>query len=329
MGKRFGFRNSYRQAASVTINKNETHTGSETENDDEVFHTPVLLREVIDGLNIQAGKKYIDATLGGGGHGLEIVKHGGIVLGIDVDREAIGYVESRIRNHESGIKIGEDIVLVKGNFREIGEIAQANGFGQVSGILFDLGASLHQLKTAERGFSVRKDGPLDMRMDQSSSKATAADLINGLYEHELTLLFQKYGEEQLAGPVARAICRAREIKKIETTGELARIIESVKKRRAGSKHPATKVFQALRIAVNDELGNLKKALLASSTLLERGQRLAVISFHSLEDRMVKQFFRKGHQSMQAVNRKPIVPGEEEIGRNKRSRSSKLRIYEKQ
>lgn len=297
------------------------------------FHTPVLLHEVIEGLNIKPGKRYIDATLGGGGHALEIIKRGGKVLGIDADQEAIKYVESRIRNQESGIRIGEDLILVLGNFKDIGGIARKYGFVKVAGILFDLGVSLHQLTTAERGFSFLQDGPLDMRMGSSPPaggsglpSATAADLVNGLYEHELTYLFQRYGEEQLARKLAHAICSARKVERIETTGELVRIVEKVKPRMIGI-HPATKIFQALRIAVNDELGSLERALPQAVKLLEPGGRLAVISFHSLEDRIVKDFFKQSKE-MFMITKKPIVPSEEERYKNPRARSAKLRIYEK-
>ncbi len=280
---------------------------------EEIFHTPVLLQEVIEGLNVKAGKKYIDATLGGGGHGLEIVKRGGIVLGIDVDQEAIDFVKLRI-------EIGKDLILAQGNFRDLAEIAHKHGFDRVAGIIFDLGVSSHQLNKAERGFSFQKDAPLDMRMDKALS-VTAADLVNGLYKNELIYIFEKFAGEEMARLIANAIDRARLIKRIETTGQLAAIIEQVKRRR-GKVHPATKVFQALRIAVNDELVSLEKALVQGADLLEKDGRMAVISFHSLEDRIVKEFF-KGRQ----LTKKPITPLEKEVRVNARARSAKLRIYQ--
>ena len=286
------------------------------------FHTSVLLHEVIDGLDIEVGKKYIDATLGGGGHGLEIVKRGGQVLGIDVDEEAIEYVKRIIGNWKFDPPKWR-MKLVQGNFADIGEIAKENGFEKVAGILFDLGVSLHQLKTPERGFSFQKEGPLDMRMDPESGSAKAADLVNGLYEHELIELFEKYGGERMARAVARAICSARQVKRIETTGELAGVVERVKNRQ-GRIHPATQVFQALRIAVNDELGSLERALPQIAELLEERGKVAIISFHSLEDRIVKQFFK---EKMHMVTKKPITASEAEIRMNPRARSAKLRIYE--
>ncbi|MBI2036275.1 16S rRNA (cytosine(1402)-N(4))-methyltransferase RsmH [Candidatus Microgenomates bacterium] len=296
---------------------------------EEVFHTPVLLPEVIEGLKVRRGKKYIDATLGGGGHGIEIIKMGGRVLGIDVDEEAIGYVKEKIKSQpfdfaqgrKSKVKTGQDLILVKGNFRDIGEIARTNGFERVAGIIFDLGVSSHQLNRAERGFSFQKEGPLDMRMDKALS-VTAADLINGLYKNELIYIFEKFGEERLARRIADAIISARAIKRIETTGELAAIIEKVSPKR-GKIHPATRVFQALRIAVNDELESLERGLLQAKELLEKGGRIVAISFHSLEDRIVKRSFAGGE-----LLKKPITASVQEIALNPKARSAKLRIYAK-
>ena len=339
MGRRIRYSSPYRQTVSATLDDNKTYTGGDTENDDKIFHIPVLLKEVLDGLRVQKGKKYIDATLGGGGHTFEILKRGGKVLGTDIDEEAIEYVKLEVRSKKLKVRIGKDLVLVRGNFRDIGEIARRQGFEKVSGILFDLGVSLHQLTTAERGFSFLRDGPLDMRMDPSTHStssgqagsglpsATAADLVNGLYKHELTNLFQRYGEEQLARKLAHAICRARKVKRITTTGELARIVETVKKS-YGRMHPATQVFQAIRIAVNDELGSLEEALPQAIDLLEMGGWIGVISFHSLEDRIVKNFFKEqGEYNM--VTKKPIIADKKEMRENPRARSAKLRIYGKE
>lgn len=293
------------------------------------YHTPVLLQETVDWLRVRQGKKYIDATLGGGGHGVEIVKRGGDVLGIDIDQDAIDYVKRRWGVEARKWNLDEKhLTLVRGNFRDIGAIARDHGFEKVAGILFDLGVSGHQLKTQERGFSFQKDGPLDMRMDRNQT-VTAADLVNGLYKNELISLFERYGEEKLARRIADAICRAREVKKIETSGELAKIVEGVYYGRKGatstfaSASADKQVFQALRISVNDELGNVEKALPQAVELLEEGGKIVVISFHSLEDRIVKHFFGKG-----ALTKKPIVPRDEETLRNPRARSAKLRIYEK-
>lgn len=288
------------------------------------FHVSVLLQEVIEYLNVKQNGKYIDATLGGGGHTFEIVKHGGRVLGIDVDEEAIKYVDSRIK---------DSITLVRGNFKDIKKIAEENGFERVDGILFDLGVSSHQFDEAEQGFSFQSDAPLDMRMDKSLS-VTAKDLINGLTKRELHELFTKFGEEHFANRLANDIVAYRRVKAIETTKELAKLIEkTIGGRFRNNKkkiHPATKVFQALRIAVNDELNSLKDALPQAVELLANKGRLVVISFHSLEDRIVKQaFLQFGEQGLgKVVTDKPIVPTEEEIKQNRRSRSAKMRVFER-
>lgn len=281
------------------------------------FHTPVLLQESIDWLSVTRGKKYIDATIGGGGHTFEILKRGGVVLGIDCDQDAIDYVKSKFQ-------IGKELILVRGNFKDIDTIARSHGFGRVSGILFDLGVSSHQFEKASRGFSFQKEGPLDMRMDASTNSAqgvSARDLINALTERELYELFTKLGEERFARTVSRRIVRARRVRPIETTRQLAAIMEGVLGRRS-RMHPATRVFQALRIAVNDELNNLKVALPKAFALLAPKGRLAVISFHSLEDRIVKQTMGR------MLTKKPIVPSSEEVTRNPRSRSAKLRVFER-
>lgn len=282
------------------------------------FHEPVLVREALAALKIAPGRRYIDATLGGGGHAVEIVKRGGIVLGIDVDQEAIDYVQERIRNQESGIR--ERLKLVRGNFKDIDEIARSHGFAKVNGILFDLGVSSHQLDTKERGFSFQREGPLDMRMDRNLS-VSARDLINGLREKELYELFTKLGEERFARTISERIVRARGVKPIETTTQLVRV---------ALVRPLARVFQALRIAVNDELNNLKEALPKAALLLASSGRLAVVSFHSLEDRIVKRsflsFVQDGLGSVQTD--KPIVPSVREVQRNPRARSAKLRAFER-
>jgi 16S rRNA (cytosine1402-N4)-methyltransferase len=292
------------------------------------FHTPVLLKEVIENLRVEKGKKYIDATIGGGGHTVEILKNGGVVLGIDCDREAIEYVRGRWKIESRRWKIKEDnLTLVRGNFRDIDKIAIENGFTKVAGIIFDLGVSSYQLETAERGFSFQKEGLLDMRMDQELH-VKAGDLIQVLKKGELYELFSKLGEESRAWQLSSRIVSARGIKPIETTQDLANIIGSISK--GFSKiHPATKMFQALRIAVNDELNALKEALPKAVELLEENARILVISYHSLEDRIVKKLFlefealRKGL----AITKKPIVPSLFEIEKNRRSRSAKLRVFE--
>ncbi len=297
-----------------------------------IYHTPVLLQSVIGYLNIKKGEKYIDATLGGGGHGIEIVRKGGKVLGIDVDEESVEYVKSKIRNSKHEIRNSK---LVRGNFKDLGEIARSNGFDKVSGIIFDLGVSSHQLETEERGFSFQKDAPLDMRMNSSADEqaVTAADLINGLTRKELYELFTKLGEEQFAGPISDSIIRARQVKPIATTGQLAKAVVDVYKKyhmKRGKINPATKVFQALRMAVNDELNNLRQALPQALDLLLPGGRLVVISFHSLEDRIVKNFAKEQQALVLAriLTEKPVTPDFTEIESNPRARSAKMRVLEK-
>ena len=285
------------------------------------FHTPVLLKETIEALHIQKGKKYIDATVGGGGHTVEIVKLGGVVLGIDADEEAIGHTKSKIRN----------LTLVQGNFRDIDKIAHSHGFVDTAGILFDLGISSYQLDEEGRGFSFRFDAPLDMRMDRTLA-VTAKDLINGLTKGELYELFTKLGEEKRALAVSDRIALARKIKPIETTGQLARLMIDVYRSRTKTHgiHPATRVFQALRIAVNDELNALREALPKAFSLLGIYGRLVVTVFHSLEDRIVKQQFRtwEAEGLVRMITKKPIGPTDDEVAQNPRARSAKMRCIEK-
>jgi len=292
------------------------------------FHRPVLLQEVIDLLRVRKGSKYIDATLGGAGHSEKILELGGIVLGIDQDEDALNYVKNR---KFEGFK---NLSLYLGNFKEIDRIAHLKGFDKVSGILFDLGVSSFQLENPERGFSYQREGPLDMRMDKKL-KVQAADLLNILTKGELDELFFKLGEENNARIISDGIVRARGIKPIKTTEELVLVIqESLEKKRRTSalerRLIAKKIFQALRIAVNDELNNLKEALAGAYTLLEKKGRVVVVSFHSLEDRIVKNTFKEFESKNMGgiITRKPIVPGFLEIERNKRSKSAKLRVFEK-
>lgn len=297
------------------------------------YHTSVLEQEVLEYLAVKAGGKYIDATLGGGGHTRGILTNGGSVLGIDQDEEAIRHVTALLQEEAREKK--ETVRLVRGNFRDIDEIAKKNGFEQVAGILFDLGVSSHQLDTPERGFSFQKAGPLDMRMDRGLS-VKAADLVNGLTKQELADLFFKLGEEYKSREVAQAIVAARAKKPIETTEELEKIVRhALGSRFSGggketSLHPATKVFQALRIAINDELHSLQDALPKAVRLLEDQGRLVVISFHSLEDRIVKNSFKTfaSEGLGRIVTEKPITAREEEVAENARSRSAKLRVFER-
>ena len=284
------------------------------------YHTSVLLQETIDFLNVQDGKQYIDATLGGGGHTREILERGGKVLGIDADQDAIDYVGTK-----------DNLTVAKGNFKDIDRLARENGFEQVAGILFDLGISSHHVDDAARGFSFQKEGPLDMRMDRELG-VSAADLINVLHKGQLYELFTKFGEERFAKSIAQGIVNARQNHPITTTTELSQIIGRIVPRSATAKHinPATRIFQALRIVVNDELTSIEEALPKAIELLGKNGRLVVISFHSLEDRIVKRaFLAYAEQGVgRVLTKRPLIPTEKEQELNKRSRSAKLRVFEK-
>jgi len=296
----------------------------------DIYHIPALLNETVKALDIKPKHKYIDATLGGGGHSVEIVKKGGILLGIDQDPEAVSYASERLKNAQAC----PDLLppkLVQSNFAEIDKVAKEFGFEKVAGILFDLGVSSHQLETSNRGFSFNQEGPLDMRMNPNLS-VTAKDLVNGLNEGELAELFWKLGEEKFSRRFAKAICQARLNKPIETCNDLSQIIlqEVSPRGRFARIHPATRVFQALRIAVNDELNSLKIALPKAVELLESQGRIVVLSFHSLEDSIVKRFFidQMGKGILKIISKSPITPTKEEIRLNPRARSAKLRAAEK-
>lgn len=292
------------------------------------FHRPVLLNEVIELLNVQKGKWYIDATAGGGGHTRAILEKKGKVLVIDQDEEAISQINDQLGTY---IKTGQ-LQIQEGNFKDLGKIVEhAKFYDKFAGIIFDLGMSTYQIKDAGRGFSFLKDEPLDMRMSRHN-QTTAADIVNKYSEGELYEIFRKFGEEQLARQLARAIVGSRAVKKIQTTGELAELAKSVyKKAHVFQKnHPGTRIFQALRIKVNSELDALRFALPQAFDLLEAFGRLVIISFHSLEDRIVKQYFletvRVGKAKL--VVKKPVTPSEREIEINAAARSAKLRVLEK-
>ncbi len=303
---------------------------------DGIYHVPALLKETVDSLEIKPKAKYVDATLGGGGHSEEILKRGGQLLAIDRDPEAIEFATRRLRLacpslfHPAEGRIPPP-KIVRGNFARMGEIARENGFAQVEGVLFDLGVSSHQLETAARGFSFNQAGVLDMRMEPTLA-LTAQDLVNALSEKELYEMFSKLGEERYSRRYARAICQARRLKKIETCDELARIIlrSAPPRGKFDRTHPATRVFQALRIAVNDELNSLREALPQAVALLNSGGRIAVLSFHSLEDGIVKRFFQEKEKEgiLKIITERPIEPGAEEVKINPRARSAKLRVAEK-
>lgn len=288
---------------------------------DDQYHIPVLSQEILACLQPKPGMRFIDATLGGGGHTRLLADEGATVLGLDHDDEAIEHAATWLPEYPT-------VTVVKGSFEYIGDIAKSNGIGQVDGVLFDLGVASHQLAKAERGFSFLQDAPLDMRMDQSL-QVTAKDLLNGLHEQELIALFEKLGEEHHSRRIARAIVTARKGQLITTTRELAGLVERTVGR-TGRIHPATRVFQALRIAVNSELIALEQGLPQAFRLLQGGGKLVVISFHSLEDRIVKQLFNTYEEEGLATSesKKPVMASQAELAANPRSRSAKLRVVTK-
>ena len=305
-------------------------------------HIPVMLEEVLEGLNIMEDGTYVDATVGGAGHSSEIAKRltTGRLICLDQDNEAIAAAGKRLEVYGNRCKI------IKSNYENIESVLKGEGITGVSGILADLGVSSHQLDTVERGFSYSADAPLDMRMDTDTAQ-TAADIINGYSEKELIRVLRDYGEERFAPGIARNIVKRREEAPITTTFELNDIISAsipMKFREKGS-HPSKRTFQAIRIELNRELEVLEGTLDTMIDLLEPGGRLCIITFHSLEDRIVKTVFNKAQNPCicppnfpkcvcgkvskgRHISRKAILPTEEEIARNKRSKSAKLRIFEK-
>jgi 16S rRNA (cytosine1402-N4)-methyltransferase len=303
-----------------------------------VPHTPVLLQPVLDGLPLKPYGLYIDGTVGAGGHASAIldVAAGSHLLGLDRDPRSLEIARNTLD------QFGDHVILLHGNYNTMESVARANGFSAVDGILLDLGISSMHVDEPERGFAFRVDGPLDMRFDTTSDGPTAADLVNTLEAEELADLIFNYGEDRDSRRIARAIIAARPL---HTTRQLAEVLEKAHRGPREKIHPATRTFQALRIAVNDELGALEQTLPQAVRLLKPGGRLAVITFHSLEDRIVKQYFRNeatdclcpakqpvctcGHKaSVRLINRKPIVAEDSEIAANPRSRSAKLRVVEK-
>lgn len=300
------------------------------------YHESILLDEVVHYLAPSEGGLFADGTLGGGGHTEALLRAGATVKGIDRDADARTYASERLA------RFGNRFEAVAGCFSEISQLAQDGNWGGLDGILLDLGVSSHQLDVGERGFSFRFDGPLDMRMGDEGR--TAADLVNTWDESELRQIFWDLGEEKSARKIAAWIVQERQKAPFETTLQLADGIEKLIGRR-GRTHPATKVFQALRMEVNDELGELRRFLEAAPALLKVGGRLAIITFHSLEDRIVKQAFRDASKAevdrpewpaarpnpdlvYRLLTRKGIAPDGEEISRNSRSRSSRLRVVER-
>ena len=305
----------------------------------EFSHIPVLLNETIEGLAIRENGIYVDGTAGGGGHSAEILRRlkSGKLISIDQDPDAIQTLTERFKKNENSI-------IIKGNFADMKELLAHRGLHRVDGVLLDIGVSSHQLDTPERGFSFHEDAPLDMRMSRKGT--TAAELVNMLPFEELRRILFEYGEEKFAGSIAKGILAAREQKPIETTLQLAEIVKAnVPQRVRRDGHPARKTFQAIRIAVNDELGVLRRGLEGAFELLGSGGRLAVITFHSLEDRLVKQQMAAWCQSCtcpkdfpvcvcgnkpkaKLVHKKPVCANETELTINPRARSAKLRICEK-
>ena len=301
-------------------------------------HLPVLYHETIQALNPQPGGRYVDCTLGAGGHAygiLEASSPDGLLLGLDLDPQALTLAQKRLA------PFGKRAILRRSSYTDLRRVLDTLGWDSVHGIVLDLGLSSMQLDTPERGFSFRNDAPLDMRFDPQAP-LTAADLVNTLPEDELADILHQYGEERRARRIARAIIAARPV---ETTRQLAEIVATATGSGRPGIHPATRTFQALRIAVNRELDSIEQVLPQAVEALAPGGRLAVISFHSLEDRIVKQFFRResrdcicpprqpvctcGHAaSLTEITRRPIRPSEAEISRNPRARSSRLRVAEK-
>ncbi|HYJ03782.1 MAG TPA: 16S rRNA (cytosine(1402)-N(4))-methyltransferase RsmH [Chthoniobacterales bacterium] len=307
------------------------------EMEDFTYHRPVLVREAVELLAPRAGALVVDATCGGGGHSAEILRTGADVVALDQDPDAIEFAGEKLAEY------GGRVTLRQANFREAGKVLDELGVVGIGGALLDLGVSSRQLENASRGFSVMRQGPLDMRMDPRR-ELTAATVINSYSEEDLTRLFRELGEEPAARRIASQLVKLRKVTPFQDTLQLAKAIEKIVWRH-GRRHPATQVFQALRMEVNDELGALEEGLRVLTKRLESGARMAVITFHSLEDRIVKNFFRDRSRewldrpewpepqrnpdfTFRLVTTKPVEPGENEQRVNPRSRSAKLRVAEK-
>jgi 16S rRNA (cytosine1402-N4)-methyltransferase len=302
-----------------------------------IFHLPVLLQPTISSLQPGPGKLFLDGTVGGGGHALALLEAGASVIGCDQDPEALEETAHRVA------RFSERVRLVEANFADVADLLPNYGVNELDGILLDLGVSSHQLDTPSRGFSFSGDGPLDMRMGPHV-QWTAADIVNEASQEELAKIFFEFGEESGARRLAARIVKTRSRRPFLTTRDLVETVEAVIPKR-GARHPATKVFQALRIAVNSELEALESGLRRLSAWVKPGGRMAVITFHSLEDRIVKRYFREVSQewidrpewsgprrnpayAFRLVTARPIEPGEEELARNSRARSAKLRAIQR-
>ena len=293
-----------------------------------IFHQPVLVDEVVFYLNCEPGKIYVDGTVGGGGHAcaiLEKTSPDGFLLGIDWDKEAIAESNGRLSPYKGRYQ------LICDNFANMMQILKASPWKEVDGILLDLGVSFHHLNDPERGFSFLKDGPLDMRMDRRTGP-TAAEIVNGLSQKELSEIIYKYGEEKWAKRIAKKIVETRKKTSIKTTLQLSKIVQEAIPRRYWPRkiHPATRTFQAIRIVVNREIENLENFLKEAIYLLKYRGRLVIISFHSLEDRLVKTYFRNWSREglVKLLTKRPVVPSLEEVRKNPHARSAKLRAIEK-
>ncbi len=306
-------------------------------------HKSVLLEETIDSLDIKPDGIYVDGTLGGGGHASQVCRRlgdGGRLIGIDQDQDAIEVASERLS------EFGGKVTIVRENYQKIKQILHDLGIEKADGIYLDLGVSSYQLDTAKRGFTYREDAPLDMRMDVRNP-VTAADIVNEYEEMELYRIIRDYGEEKFAKNIAKHMVQARQEKRIETTGQLTEIVKAAipMKMRATGGHPAKRTFQALRIELNHELDVLSDSIDTMIDLLKPGGRLSIITFHSLEDRIVKNRFRQnenpcicpagfpvcvcGRSSKgKVITRKPIIPSQREIEENKRAKSSKLRVFQR-
>ena len=302
-----------------------------------IFHLPVLLQPTISSLQPGPGKLFLDGTVGGGGHALALLEAGASVIGCDQDPEALEETARRVARFSDRVR------LVEANFADVVDLLPSYGVNELDGILLDLGVSSHQLDTPSRGFSFSGDGPLDMRMGPHVPR-TAADIVNEASEGELAKIFLEFGEEPAAKRLAWRIVRTRSRRPLLTTRDLVEVVEAVIPKR-GPRHPATKAFQALRIAVNGELDSLERGLQRLSIRVKPGGRIAVITFHSLEDRIVKRYFREVSQewidrpewpeprrnpafAFRLVTARPIEPDEEEVARNSRARSAKLRVIQR-
>jgi 16S rRNA (cytosine1402-N4)-methyltransferase len=305
--------------------------------EDFTYHLPVLVSESVELLAPRAGSLVVDATCGGGGHATEILRMGADVVAFDQDPDAIEFASAKLA------EFGGRVTLRQANFREAGRVLDELGIVGIGGALLDLGVSSRQLENASRGFSIMRQGPLDMRMDPRR-ELTAASVVNFYSEEDLTRIFRDLGEEPAARRIASQLVKLRKATPFQDTFQLAKAIEKIVWRH-GRRHPATQVFQALRMEVNDELGALEDGLRALTQRLESGARIAVITFHSLEDRIVKNFFRDRSREwldrpewpeprrnpdymLRLVTDKPVEPGENEQRNNPRSRSAKLRVAEK-